>query len=182
MHLPSTSALTFAVLVPLIAWRMYARLRRMVGRQRLTKYRLWVQLSLFPALVLLVGYAAAARPMALLALAAGLAVGAGLGLYGLKTTQFQPELGNLYYTPNAHLGIALSLLFIVRIAYRLFEVYVLASTPDPTMADFGRSPLTLLAFGLLAAYYITYAIGLARWRSRVLAAKRQRIAAQAGEN
>jgi len=42
--------------------------------------------------------------------------------------------------------------------------------------DFVRSPLTLAVFGLLAGYYIGYAIGLARWHHRVLRARREREA------
>jgi hypothetical protein len=42
--------------------------------------------------------------------------------------------------------------------------------------DFARSSLTLAVFGLLAGCYIAYAIGLLRWRLRVLRAKRQREA------
>ena len=49
-----------------------------------------------------------------------------------------------------------------------------APTPSTSAADFVRSPLTLAVFGLLAGYYIAYAIGLVRWRYRVLRAKRER--------
>jgi hypothetical protein len=35
--------------------------------------------------------------------------------------------------------------------------------------DFTRSPLTLLIFGVLAGYYMTYAVGLLRWRKRTAA-------------
>jgi hypothetical protein len=159
-------------LLPLIAWRVYARFKRMVGRQRLTKYRLWVQLTLFPALVLLFGISAASSPLSLLILATGLVCGATLGLYGIKTTVFKPEPGNLFYTPSAHLGIALSVLFVLRIVYRFIEIYALRSSVDPSLTGFARSSLTLAVFGLLAGYYISYAVGLARWRQRVLQAKR----------
>ncbi len=33
-----------------------------------------------------------------------------------------------------------------------------------------RSPLTLAVFGLIAGYYMTYALGLVRWRNLVLRA------------
>jgi hypothetical protein len=36
--------------------------------------------------------------------------------------------------------------------------------------DFARSPLTLLVFGMLAAYYTTYAAGVLRWRHSLAAA------------
>ena len=178
MQSPQGSTIALAVLLPLIAWRVYARFRRMVGRQRLTKYRLRIQLTLFPSLVVLIALGAAARPAALLALAASLAVGALLGRYGIRTTRFEAVPGNLFYTPNAHLGIALSTLFVLRIAYRLLEVYALQPSVGRSGAEFARSPLTLFVFGLLAGYYISYAVGLAAWRAGVLAAKRRRIEAE----
>ena len=33
----------------------------------------------------------------------------------------------------------------------------------------GSNPLTMAIFGTLAGYYVTYAIGLLRWRARVSA-------------
>jgi hypothetical protein len=38
------------------------------------------------------------------------------------------------------------------------------------------SAATVAIFGLLAGYYITYAIGLARWRYRVIRNKHEREA------
>ena len=58
MQTPSASTLTLLVLLPLLAWRAYARLRRMVGRQRLSRVRPWITLTLFPALVAVFGLAA----------------------------------------------------------------------------------------------------------------------------
>jgi hypothetical protein len=81
-----------------------------------------------------------------------------------RASSRRPE--GLFYTPNAHLGIALSLLFVGRILYRLFEVYLIAPGMPNEVGDFARSPLTLAVFGLLAGYYIRYAVGLVRWRFR----------------
>jgi hypothetical protein len=47
----------------------------------------------------------------------------------------------------------------------------------PSAQDFARSPLTLGVFGLLAGYYVGYAIGLTRWRMQVMRRKREREAA-----
>jgi len=181
MQVPQGSTLALAVLLPLIAWRVYSRFKRMVGRQRLTRYRLWIQLSLFPALVVLVAIAASSHMKALAAFGLSLAAGAALGRYGLRKTTFEAVPGNLFYTPNAHLGIALSLLFILRIVYRIAEVYVLAPTVGRGASESAQSPLTLFVFGLLAGYYISYAVGLALWRSRVLRAKRLRLEGESGD-
>lgn len=173
--MPEASTIAIAIAVPLIAWRLYARIRRMVGRQRLTRVRPWIQLTIFPLLIGLLGWASLAHPLNLAVLGAGIAAGAALGAYGLRRTAFEPTPQGLFYTPNAHLGIALSTLFLLRIAYRAWEVYVLP--PIPHAPDFARSPLTLAVFGLMAGYYIAYAAGLVRWRRRVLASRRARDAA-----
>jgi hypothetical protein len=159
------------VLLPLLAWRAYSRFRRMVGRQRLSRLRPWITLAIFPALVLVLAYFSQGQAERLWWLAAGLLAGASLGVYGLRRTRFEPTPEGLFYTPNAHLGIALSLLFVARVVYRLVEVYALRPGMPAGAQDFVRSPLTLAVFGLLAGYYIAYAAGLVRWRRQVLRAK-----------
>lgn len=178
MHASSASSATLLVLLPLLAWRAYARFRRMVGRQRLSRVRPWITLTVFTLLILLLGFAARAHVERLHWLAGGLGAGCLLGIFGLRKTRFEPTPKGLFYTPNVHLGIALSLLFVARIVYRLVEVYALEPALSHGMEDFASSSPTLAVFGLLAGYYIAYAVGLARWRFRVLRAKRQREAAQ----
>ena len=162
------STITLLVLAPLLIWRIYSRIRRMVGSQRLSRVRLWITLVIFPTLVLLLGYAAHENAKLLSWLAGGLAFGSFLAVYGLRQTRFEQTPQGLFYTPHAHLGIALSLLFVGRIVYRLVEVYALNGAASPGTAEFARSPLTLAIFGLLAGYYVIYAVGLVRWRNRVL--------------
>ncbi len=176
MQTPSSSTLTLLVLLPLLAWRVHARFRRMVGRQRLSRVRPWITLLLFPTLILLLCFAAQNHLERLWWLGGGLALGALLGRFGLGKTKFEPTRQGLFYTPNMHLGIALSTLFLARIVYRLVEAYAIDPSQPHGIDDFARSPLTLAVFGLLSGYYMVYAIGLVRWRARVLRAKRQREA------
>lgn len=178
MWAPNSSTITLIVLIPLIVWRVRARFRRAIGRQRLSKIRPWITLAIFPTLIILFAFAAHSHPERLWWLVGGLTAGVPLGVFGLKKTVFEPTKKGLFYTPHAHLGIALSLLFVARIVYRFVEVYALEPEIPHGMDDFARSSLTLAVFGLLAGYYITYAIGLVRWRSRVIRAKRLREAQQ----
>ncbi|MDR2239397.1 MAG: hypothetical protein LBE33_03040 [Zoogloeaceae bacterium] len=174
MHPLATSAV-YASLGALIVWRMHARFRRVVGRQRLSKYRAPVTLAVFSALLILVALPSLARPLNLLWLALALAGGAALGIFGLRRTRFEAIRGQgLFYTPSARLGIALLLLFVARIAFRLFEVFVIDPAAPRSAAEFAQSPLTLSLFGLLAGYSLSYAVGLLRWRIRVLRAKQAR--------
>ena len=177
MQAPAAQTFVLLAVLALVGWRVVARFRRMIGRQRLSRLRPRITLTLFPALSLLLVWAAHAHPERLLLLGAGLAAGAVLSLHGLRLTKFEAVPGALYYTPHTWLGVALSLLFVARIAYRLAEVYLLEPAAPHTLEDFGRSPLTLAVFGLLAGYNIGYAIGLVRWRRSVLRRKREREAA-----
>ncbi|HET7402204.1 MAG TPA: hypothetical protein VFJ62_10495 [Usitatibacter sp.] len=177
MALPAPTTITMLVLIPLIAWRLYSRIRRMVGRQRLSRVRPWITLGVFPLVILLLALAQLPRPANLAFLVAGVTGGGLLGVYGLRMTRFEPAPEGLFYTPNAHLGIALSLLFLARIAWRLVELFMLQPHAARAPDEFARSPLTLAIFGLLAGYYIAYAIGLVRWRAAVMAQRRDREAA-----
>ncbi len=137
----------------------------MVGRQRFSRGRARSTLTIFPVLIVLLAYAAHAHVEALAGLAAGLAGGSVLAAYGLRLTRFEPTAEGMFYTPSAHLGIALSLLFVGRLVYRLVEMYSLDASVSPAAASLALSPLTLLIVGLLAGYYVAYAIGLLRWRA-----------------
>jgi hypothetical protein len=169
---PSTIALL--VLAPLLAWRLYVRFRRVVGRQRLSRVRPWITLIILPTIVLLLAFTTYGHFERLLWLAGGSLVGALLGVYGLRHTQFESTPRGLFYTPHAHLGIALSLLFFGRVVYRLVQVYALDTSASRAGPEFAQSSLTLAIFGLLAGYYIAYAVGLVRWRNSVVLAEAER--------
>ena len=150
-----------AVIIPFVLWRVYQRIKRLVVRQRSQAWRHWVGVVLFPLLVLMLAFVALAHPLALAALAGGVAAGVALGLVGLQRTVYERIGADFFYTPSAHIGILVSLLFIGRLLYRGYEFYVAGvARPD----DFASSPLTLLVFGILAGYYTSYAAGILRWR------------------
>jgi hypothetical protein len=158
----TSTPLVAAVLVPFVMWRVYQRVKRLMVRQRSQAWRHWVSLILFPALLVVLGAIALAHPSALAGMAAGIAAGATLGVLGLRKTQYERIGSEFFYTPNAHIGLLVSMLFVGRLLYRGYEFYVLG-TAQPQ--DFASSPLTLLVFGILAGYYTTYAAGLLRWRA-----------------
>jgi hypothetical protein len=157
-------SLVFLALIPLILWRMYSRIRRMVGRQASSPRRQWLTVCLFPLLAVLLGSVSASQPFALLALAGGIVLGALLGVVGHRLTKFEQTAEGLFYTPSAHLGIALSLLFAGRVLYRFVNSGLLAGHAGGAPANSPPGPLTLAVFGMLAGYYVSYAIGLILWR------------------
>jgi hypothetical protein len=168
MQALNPTTIVLVVLAPLLVWRIYARFRRVVGRQRLSRVRPWITLTIFPAIVFLLAYAAHWQFERLSWLAGGLTSGSLLGIYGLRQTRFESTPQGLFYTPHTHLGIALSLLLVGRFLYRLIELYALDTAAPRGAPEFAQSALTLAIFGLLAGYYIAYAVGLVRWRNRVV--------------
>lgn len=158
-------ALTPVAIGAFVLWRVTKRVRRLVGRQPVRPARLLLTLIVFPLLVAMLGAASLTRPDMLVGLAAGLAIGAGIGVIALRMTRYEATDQGLFYTPNTAIGVALSLLFVGRVLYRFGAVYLETGTVDPrAFQSFGSSALTLLIFGVLAGYYVAYAIGIQLWR------------------
>jgi hypothetical protein len=159
--------LTVLLVVALVVWRGHARMRRLVGRQRLSSVRPWITVVVFPLIAALALLTSVVDPRTAIALVAGAFVGSALGVVGRRLTRFEVTTAGLFYTPNAHLGIALSLLMVLRLGYRFVMLQLDGRQPDPQALPLGAGPLTMALFGMLAGYYVTYAIGLLRWRAQV---------------
>jgi hypothetical protein len=164
-----TSALVkpylLGIVTVLVIWRMYIRVRRIVGRQKFSPIFSWVSVCFFPILIAMLLVAAVPDPLLSLSELAGAAVGVALGMYGLRHTKFEVSSDGHFYTPGAHIGIALALLFIGRVVYKLLHKYMLTSGYTPSPTEIVNSPLTLFIIGTVAGYFATYAFGLLRWRS-----------------
>lgn len=156
----TSTQLVPAIVVPLVAWRVYVRVRRNIGRQPFSPRRIVVRIVILSMLSVLIGLGALTYPRSLTALGGGLLLGVPLALAGLHLTRFETNAAGKFYTPNTAIGIALIVLFAGRIGYRVFVLFVTPSlTGQPPAAPF-QSPLTLLIFGLTAGYYIAYYAGV----------------------
>ena len=149
-----------ALVIPFIAWRVYMRVRRNIGRQPFRPTRLKVSIGIFCLITVLFAVGGFAYPLVLAALGGGLALSLPLAWWGLHLTKFEDTPQGKFYTPNTAIGIAITALFIGRILYRILVVAVApdlqtASAPLPF-----QSPLTFFLFGLSAGYYIAYQSGV----------------------
>ena len=142
----------------LIAWSIYRRVRRNIGRQPLHPRRITVSIVILSVVSALLVGVSLQNAHLLLGICGGLLLGALLGLVGLRFTQFETNDAGHFYTPNTHIGVALSLLFVGRMLYRFWVLRdaETASGHPPLM----QSPLTYFIFGLIAGYYIVYYVGL----------------------
>lgn len=144
----------------LIAWSVYRRVRRNIGRQSLRPRRIIFSIVILSLVAVLLMVGALAFPKLLLGYGGGLAMGIALGFLGLKLTKFETTEAGHFYVPNTTIGVGLSVLFIGRMIYRMWVIGNAASASGQPQPQMFQSSLTLLIFGLIAGYYIVYYIGL----------------------
>jgi hypothetical protein len=149
---------TTILIIGIFAWSIYRRVRRNIGRQPLRPRRAIFSIVILSVISVLIVGTSLQNINLPLGFAAGLLLGALLGLVGLRLTQFETTDEGHFYTPNTHIGIAISVLFVGRIAYR-FIVLGDAATAQNSLQPF-QSPLTLFIFGLTVGYYIVYQTGI----------------------
>ena len=165
----SATAMTWAVAAPLAASIVYRRVRRNFGRQPLRSGRLIIRtafLAIVAGILLMAGFIGGGISMAGWGVLAGLAVGAVVGVFGVRMTGFETVEGTHWYTPHPGIGLALTALVLGRLAYRFFAVRATASAvaaaDASVLVNLQRSPLTLAMAGLLIGYYLAFNVGLLR--------------------
>lgn len=156
--------LTLLLLVPLAVWRIYSRLRAMMTR---TASLLWRHYAVAVAAAALLGVMASGMleaPLALGALALGTVAGAALGHQNFRLTRLENRPEGMFYTPNMRLSVLVPMLFVSRVIYRFFELYLQIHNGTPAPESFQQSPLTALLFGLTAGFFCAYHVLLVRWQ------------------
>ena len=115
-HLPMTSAqLAPAIVLPLVIWRVYVRVRRNIGRQPLRLRQLKVRTVMWSMILAGFAIAAAGHPRALIGLGAGIAASVGHAYFGVRLTKFETVGDATYFVPNTIIGVGLSMLVVGRI-------------------------------------------------------------------
>ena len=159
--------LTPILIAALLIWAIVRRLRRTFGRQPVQPARIWLRIGILTIAGGLIAASSVTRGAEMLAaLAAGLACGAALAYIGLRHTRFEVTPEGRFYTPHTYIGLAVTLLFLGRLAYRFLYLGGGANgmfAPDPNAAAaYQRSPLTLGIFGVLIGYYLLFYAGVLR--------------------
>jgi hypothetical protein len=152
---------------------IYRRLRRSFGQQPVNPIRMRIRMGILILLGVYFSSAAFQSPQFLGAELAGLLAGIALAFWGASRTQYRSEGAQLYYVPHTYTGIAVSLLFMGRLAYRLTQGYLRNGPPmpgaNPPTASLTtiQSPVTVgLAFVLIGYYVLYYGVVL-RKTSRI---------------
>ena len=164
----------------LVVFAIYRRLRRSFGQQPLRPVRMQVRIVLLLVIGCLLLPAAVRSAAFISAVLAGIVAGVALAMWGAARTRFLRVSGQLYYVPHTYTGIAVSLLFLGRLVYRLLQVYgtmhaTHAAAADPANQGFSpagmlQSPLTLGLYFVLMGYYVCY-YSMVLWKSKRVVAE-----------
>ncbi|HEY5232756.1 MAG TPA: DUF1453 domain-containing protein [Verrucomicrobiae bacterium] len=146
------------VIIGIFAWSIFRRIRRNIGRQPLRPRRAITSIVILSAVSILIVSTSLQNISLLLGFGGGLLLGGLLGLVGLRLTKFETTDEGHFYTPNMHIGIALSVLFVGRFLYKYISSGN-ASAPPNLGVPF-QSPLTLFILALTVGYYLVYQTGL----------------------
>jgi hypothetical protein len=162
----SITTAALILLVPVLVWRIYQRVKSQMTRQRSILSRHYTGLLVFGAMVLVPLTQLLDRPLALAALAAGAIAGLALGSYGVRKTRFEDTPEGYYFTPPMRMGILVAMLLVARVIYLGIEIYMNqgSSRPNPRFSD---SEATMFCVGLAGAYFATFSATLMRWRQRL---------------
>ncbi|MBP1966908.1 hypothetical protein [Paenibacillus aceris] len=149
----------YAIPIVFIGFFMYRRTKRTIGFQKLSKGRLRFRLTLFSVLGIAIFLLGFIHLIHFIGYLIGLAAGAGLGLTAIRHTRFEHRSDGWYYRTHLWIEIAVLVLFLGRIAYR---VAFIALSADPTSmnpadpAQFTKDPVTAGVFFIIVSYYILF--------------------------
>ena len=162
----SITTVALILLVPVLVWRIYQRVKSQMTRQRSILSRHYTGLLVFGAMVLVPLTQLLDRPLSLAALAAGAIAGLALGSYGVRKTRFEDTPEGYYFTPPMRMGILVAMLLVARVIYLGIEIYMNqgSARPNPRFSD---SEATMFCVGLAGAYFATFSATLMRWRQRL---------------
>lgn len=111
-------------------------------------------------------------PQALAAAAAGVVVGAAIGMLGLALTRWEWTPGALFYTPNRWLVLAVTVAVAGRLLYGFWRAWQAWSTvaADESWLVASGAAGSLGAGALILGYYLTYWLGVRARVARVRSA------------
>ncbi|NRD78165.1 DUF1453 family protein [Bacillus sp. BRMEA1] len=111
------------VIVIIIAFMLYRRVRRNIGWQPLNQGRLMFRIVLFIIIGALFLSEGILHPVSLISDVVGLVLGGILAFYSVNLTVFEQREGRLFYRPNIWIGSIVTALFIIRFIYRFYTMF-----------------------------------------------------------
>ena len=167
MPIDLLGSLQFLSIAALVAFILYRRIRRNIGRQPARTVRLWVRIGIFAAIGAAILFQASSNLNNWIGAGLGAALGIAIAVYALPHTAFETTSAGNFYTPNLFIGLGLSTLLVGRVGFRFFGASLVLQNAA-AQAHEGQQPLTnglahafdnpvtIALFFVTAGYYVCY--------------------------
>jgi TRAP-type mannitol/chloroaromatic compound transport system permease large subunit len=144
-----------------IGFIVYRRTKRSIGFQKFSRKNLLFRTILFGVLGIVILGFGFLHPIHFAADAIGLAGGIILGLIAIRHTRFEKRETGWYYRTHLWVEVAVLVLFLGRIAYRMLFIFSegQATAANMSVADpsqFAKDPITSGVFFIIVTYYVLY--------------------------
>jgi hypothetical protein len=157
---------TIIVIIALILFSIFRRVRRNIGWQKLKKGNLVFRTILFFIIGMVFLAEGIYHPISLISDVVGILLGIILAYYGVTLTSFEKREGLLFYRPNIWIGSLVTVLFLGRLVYRFYDLFTsgalggLQQGPTKGLQNMGyafgnswTAGLILIMFGYYSIYY-----------------------------
>ncbi|MCQ6280279.1 CcdC protein domain-containing protein [Bacillus sp. EB600] len=114
---------TMIIIIALILFSIYRRVRRNIGWQQLNQGNLLFRTVLFLIVGLIFLAGGVFHPISLISDIVGILIGITLAYYGSNTTSIESRDGRFYYRPNTLIGSIVTVIFLGRFFYRFYGVF-----------------------------------------------------------
>jgi hypothetical protein len=173
MTMHTANLAPFLLILVIAGFGIYRRARSHIGRQRVRPTRFKIRMAILCAISIALMVFSHAP---LLPAAAGAVIGAIIAVFALRLTKMERTPEGTFYTGNIYIGLALLLLFVGRLGYRLVTTagaigtaHAGAPPNQAMMASSMANPTTLGVFLLLIGYYVVYYVGILRMAAKLRA-------------
>ncbi|MFB7141458.1 hypothetical protein ACFCYN_17540 [Gottfriedia sp. NPDC056225] len=150
------------IIILLLAYRIFKRVRRSIGWQQLNKNRMRRSIVIFLIIGALVLLQSGLKPIIITSDIVGILIGIGLAYFASIKTNFEMRNGSWFYNTNIWISGTVTLLFFGRLIYRIYDIYSIEKLHGATndvltnrlqsMASGWSAGLMLIMF----AYYIVF--------------------------
>ncbi|PWW00890.1 hypothetical protein DFQ01_11135 [Paenibacillus cellulosilyticus] len=158
------------LLVCLVGFRIVRRVQRNFSWSELRSNRLTFRIVLLAVIGIIFMTQSGFSIVSMISDIIGILIGAALGIAGATMTVFERRGAELYYKANVWIGTIVTVLFVGRFAYRMYEMMTMSRDRGQNF-NFaaGGSHWTSGLMLIMFAYYVVYYVLLMRQGKQVLA-------------
>ncbi|REE83911.1 hypothetical protein A8990_11690 [Paenibacillus taihuensis] len=148
--------LIIILVVLFVGYRIAMRVRRNFTWSELKSRRLGFRIGLFAFIGAVFMAESGFSAVSVVSDVIGILLGVALGLVGASMTTFERRGTELFYKANVWIGSIVTVLFVGRFAYRMYEVMTMPHTKDSYNFAAGGSQWSSGLMLIMFAYYVVY--------------------------